>query len=106
MSQMHEMSDLTFDLHDRLAKALRVAGMKPGDMARALGVHRNTIGNYLNGRTPVERRTLIAWSFATGVPLEWLEFGHSDSDDNGPDGGGEVSCTARYNQNLGALRAA
>jgi len=40
-----------------------------------LGVHRNTVGNYLKGRTALDRRTLVTWAVSTGVPLEWLEHG-------------------------------
>ena len=89
MSQMHATDSLEFDILDRLAKSLRVSGMKPGDMARALGVHRNTVGNYLNGRTPIDKRTLIAWAFACApeVTVEWLETGHTpDEPPPGPHG--------------------
>lgn len=68
---------LEWDLRDRLAKSLRVSGMAAVDMAVALGVHRNTVNNYLNGRTPIPRSTLIAWAFvcAPEVTVEWLEHG-------------------------------
>lgn len=75
MSQVHDTEALVFDLHDRLHKSLRVSGHTTKTLGDALGVHRNTISNYLTGRTQVDRRTLIAWAFATGVPLEWLEHG-------------------------------
>jgi len=87
MTQMHESDPtLEFDLLDQLAKSLRVSGMKPGDMARALDVHRNTITNYMNGRG-LDRKTLIAWSFACSpaVTLSWLETGLAPTDHN--DGG-------------------
>ena len=64
-----------WDMLDRLAKALRVGHKSGAQLARELGVHRNTINNYLNGRTRPDRRTLIAWAMSTGVPLEWLESG-------------------------------
>ena len=90
MSQMHDNAPslLEFDLLDRLAKSLRVSKMRPGDMAAQLGVHRNTIGNYLNGRTEVDRRTLIAWAFARApeVTVEWLETGQAPVQPE-PDGG-------------------
>lgn len=75
MTQMPNGAALEFDLLDRLAKSLRVSGKSRDQLAADLGVHRNTIGNYLNGRTPVDRRTLVAWAVTTGVPLEWLEHG-------------------------------
>ncbi|MDQ6524283.1 helix-turn-helix transcriptional regulator [Nocardioides sp. LHD-245] len=90
MSQAPSLApSLEFDLLDRLAKSLRVSGMKPGDMAVAIDVHRNTIGNYLHGKTPMDRRTLIAWAFACApeVTVEWLETGAAPA--GSPDGGGD-----------------
>ena len=65
-------SDLEWDLLDRLAKALRVAGMRPAEMAAYLHVHRNTVSSYLHGRTDPDYATLIVWARRTGVPLAWL----------------------------------
>jgi len=84
--QPHDGAALEFDLLDRLAKSLRVSGKSRDQLAADLGVHRNTIGNYLNGRTAVDRRTMLAWAFATGVPLEWLESGSSGTGPTTPDG--------------------
>lgn len=75
MSEMPNAGDLEFDLLDRLHKSMRRAKKSAADLGADLGVHRNTIGNYLNGRTALDRRTMIAWAVATGVPLEWLEHG-------------------------------
>lgn len=101
MSQMHDNAPslLEFDLLDRLAKSLRVSKMRPGDMAAQLGVHRNTIGNYLNGRTEVDRRTLIAWAFARApeVTVEWLETGQAPVQPE-PDGGLSVLRARRYSK--------
>lgn len=83
MSQVHETEALTFDIFDRLHKSMRVSGHTTTSLSKALDVHRNTISNYLAGRTTIDRRTLIAWSFATGVPLEWLEHGAVEG--SGPD---------------------
>lgn len=90
MTQTHSAAPaLAWDLQDRLAKALRVSGKSNGQLATELGVHRNTISNYLSGRQAPDRRTLIAWAFATGVPVEWLENGTTPAGpDNGPDEGG------------------
>lgn len=92
MSQMHSTEELTFDLHDRLHKSLRVSGLSSKTLGDRIGVHRNTISNYLAGRTAVDRRTLIAWAFATGVPVEWLE--HGTVPDPAPQGTPAV--TGRY----------
>jgi transcriptional regulator with XRE-family HTH domain len=91
MSQMHNgHSALEFDLTDRLRKAMRISGHTNKTLGDALGVHRNSINNYLSGRSPVDRRTLIAWSFACGVPLEWLEKGTAPRPNDGPEGGAEL----------------
>ena len=42
--------DLNWDLCDRLGKSLRVSRLSVQEMADYLGVHRNTVGAYLNGR--------------------------------------------------------
>ena len=70
-----------WDQRDRMAKALRVARKSGAQLAIELGVHRNTINNYLNGRTRPDRRTIIAWAMACGVSVEWLETGQ----EAGPD---------------------
>lgn len=82
--------DLEWDLQDRLKKAARVAGLSRSELADALGVHRNTVANLLGGRSFPDRRTLIAWAFATGVPVEWLETGQETGGDapGGPPRGG------------------
>lgn len=94
MSQMHDVDELEFVLTDRLLKSLRVAGMNATSMGAAIGVHRNTVNNYLSGRSPIERRTLIAWAFATGVPVGWLETGEYSTDPKGGPNGG-VPVTSR-----------
>lgn len=87
MSQMHNgHSALEFDLTDRMRKAMRISGHTNTTLGDALGVHRNSINNYLSGKSPVDRRTLIAWSFACGVPFEWLETGITPRPKNGPEG--------------------
>lgn len=64
-----------FDLGDRLDKAMRVAELTIDDMADALDVSRNTIGNYRSGRTKPSKLQLKEWSVRTGAPLEWLMTG-------------------------------
>lgn len=64
-----------FVLHDRLRKALDVSGVSVQDMADACGVSRNTVGNWLSGRTKPSRGALMLWSTVTDAPLDWLETG-------------------------------
>ena len=64
-----------FDLADRLRKSLRVSGWGVQDIADQIGVSRNTVGNWLNGRSVPCHDQLVVWSAYTGAPLEWLERG-------------------------------
>lgn len=68
-------SPWTFGLHDRLDKALTVAGVSNSEMAEYLGISSNTIGNYTSGRTAPKTQTLRLWAMRTGAPLEWLITG-------------------------------
>jgi len=91
MSEMHSAyGALQWDLSDRLTKAIRYSGKSTQQMADELGVHRNTITNYTSGRKSPDRRTILAWAVATGVPVEWLETGKGAGDPGDPDGGGAV----------------
>lgn len=93
MSQMHSVGTVPeWDLIDRLHKSLRQAGLSATSMSVQLGMHRNTVNNYLSGKTDPDRRTLIAWAMATGVPLAWLLTGNAESPrpGEGPDGGLDV----------------
>lgn len=91
-TQRTKTSVPTWDLSDRMAKALKVAGLSVQDMADFLGVSRNTVGNYTHGRTKPDKRTLMLWAMGTGVPQGWLETG----EDTGEDGGGPSPHTHRY----------
>lgn len=75
-----------WDLADRLAKALRVADMSVSEMALYLGVHRNTVSAWVNGRTPISGPAVRAWSTRTGVDHDWLVTGRHPK---GGGGGGE-----------------
>lgn len=89
MSTAHSFpDDLSWDLADRLRKALRVSGVGVGEMADELHVSRNTVGNYINGHTEPNRATLRVWALRTGIPIEWILTG--ETPDHGPDGPGEL----------------
>ena len=70
-----------WDLPDRLTKALRVADMSVSEMALYLGVHRNSVSAWLNGRTPISGPAIRAWSARTGVDYAWLKTGHPEAPD-------------------------
>ena len=61
-----------WDLADRMRKALRVAGIGVSEMADYLGVTRNTVGTWINGRIEPSVQTVRLWALNTGVSYEWL----------------------------------
>lgn len=77
---------------DRLGKALRHADVSNQGMADYLGVSRNTVGNYIAGRTPVDKRTRMLWALRTGVAIDWLEKGDGTPTPP-PNGDGEPTQT-------------
>lgn len=74
-----------WDLADRLRKALRSSDVSVAQMAQALDVSRQTVGNWMAGRARPTRATVVAWALATGVDLHWLETGQAPAEPR-PDG--------------------
>ena len=64
-----------FDRTDRMALALRHARLTNQDMAEYLGVTRETVSRWVNGRSTPNKGMLRLWAIRTGVPLVWLETG-------------------------------
>jgi transcriptional regulator with XRE-family HTH domain len=62
-------------LHHRITMAMEFAEMGPSDLAEALGVHRNSVSAWINGRGKPKPPTLIAIASVTDVDLEWLVSG-------------------------------
>lgn len=60
MSDTKEIPRLT--LHHRLDIALDHGGVGVSEMADFLGVSRNTITNYIHGKTRPNRATLMTWA--------------------------------------------
>jgi hypothetical protein len=75
MSAQPETRVPQFSQGDRMRKALESNGYSVQEAADYFGVGRNTISNYIHGRTPVPLGTLRLWSMWTSVPLEWLQTG-------------------------------
>lgn len=73
-----------FEQRHRLSLALEVSGVAIQAMADELGVHRNTVSNYLAGRTMPPRSAVKVWALRCGVPYGWL----ADGLDNAPNGPG------------------
>jgi transcriptional regulator with XRE-family HTH domain len=55
-----------------MRKALRHAGISPGQMAAYLGVGGNTVSTWINGKIGPSTQTLRLWALRTGVSYEWL----------------------------------
>jgi transcriptional regulator with XRE-family HTH domain len=68
-------TDLAPDRVDRMRKALRLADMEVNELAGLLGVSRNTVSSWINGRVDPKRASLMAFAHFTDVPYEWLELG-------------------------------
>ena len=64
-----------FEMRHRMSLALEYHEISVSDMADYLGVHRNTIGGWLHGRTRPSRAALKLWALRTNVPLSWLITG-------------------------------
>ena len=77
-----------FTRGDRMAKALEHSRVTVSEMADYLGVSRQTIGNWMHGRTQPSKGDLRLWAMRTGVPLEWIETGRTGS--GAPRGGGQL----------------
>ena len=75
-----------WELFDRLRKAREWRGLEQADLARDLGVSRNTISAAERGKTQPRRSLLMAWAMRTGVSLHWLLTGSARSG-GGPGGG-------------------
>lgn len=61
-----------WDTADRMRKALRVADIGVQEIAEYLGVSRNTVSTWINGRIAPSTQTLRLWALRCGVDFEWL----------------------------------
>lgn len=64
-----------FDLADRLRKTLRESGIGVSEMADYLGVSRNAVSTWINGRIVPTGPALKLWALRCGVSVEWLVSG-------------------------------
>lgn len=79
-----------WSIGDRMRKARESAGLSQTELSEAAGISRKTISRIEAEGMEPKRAYLIAWSFATGVALEWLETGESPRPVD-PDGGSECA---------------
>lgn len=70
----------TFQLRHRLALAIECAGVEKEDMATYIGVSRQTVDNYLKGRTQPTIGYIRNWADRCQVSVNWLLTGHADTE--------------------------
>ena len=70
-----------FPQHYRLRLAMEQAGLDIDGMAAEIGMHRNSVLNYVSGRTRPNGAALRLWAMRTGVALEWLQMRDAQPDD-------------------------
>jgi transcriptional regulator with XRE-family HTH domain len=70
---------------DYMRKARESAGLSQPELAELIGVSRLTISNTERGVTRPRKIVVNAWSFATGVPVEWLLTGKCAIRDSNPE---------------------
>lgn len=80
--------------------ALEHGHVSVADMAETLGCDRNTVGNYLSGRTTPRLPTLRVWAMRCGVPLDWIRYGTGPATDDDGNGGG----SRRTTRDIGGYR--
>ncbi|MGH3503879.1 MAG: helix-turn-helix domain-containing protein [Nocardioidaceae bacterium] len=68
-----------WDTADRMRKALRASGVPVQQMADYLGVARNTVSTWINGKIKPSTQTLRLWALRTGVSYDWLTGGGGES---------------------------
>jgi len=69
-----------WDMADRMRKTLRDSGISVQDVAEYLGVSRNTVSSWINGRITPDLTTQRLWAMRFGVPLTWLQTGEAGPD--------------------------
>jgi transcriptional regulator with XRE-family HTH domain len=79
---MTTAAELEPDLADRLAKSLQVSGLSVAEMADYQGVHRNSVGAWLNRRNQPKPANLRLWAIRCGVPYAWLRDGTWPEDES------------------------
>ncbi len=73
--------ELADTVADRLKRSLRYANLHQYDMADYLELHRNSVGDYVRGKTKMLPAVMRIWADRTGVPLSWLKTGQWPDED-------------------------
>jgi transcriptional regulator with XRE-family HTH domain len=76
----NDYPQLDANLSDRMRKCLQVSKVSVTQVAIDLGVKRNTVGTWINGKVNPPKPMLMLWAlrFAEyGVTLQWLQTGEA-----------------------------
>jgi DNA-binding XRE family transcriptional regulator len=73
------------EVHHRLRIAREYAGYDQDQLAKAIGISRNTVGNAEKAKVAPRTIVVNAWAMACGVPRDWILTGKHPTDH--PDGG-------------------
>lgn len=97
----------TFTTGDRFRKAREYARLTSQEMAVAVGVSRNTIGNYEHDRTEPTLTAIKVYAERTGVPVTWL-MGIDEPSEQGVsptawNDGATIIALRRPDEQLGAI---
>lgn len=79
-------------VHHRMRIALDESGLSVQTISDELGMSRETVSSWINGRRVPNRAQLIAWAQLTSVPVWWLETG---AEEPPHDRGGALAGVAR-----------
>lgn len=85
----------TIEIRHRLRIAREFAGYERDELADAIEVSRNTIGNAESGRSKPRKIMINAWALACGVPVSWIMTGEHGGDGPGPSSGLGIIRTER-----------
>lgn len=72
-----------WDVADRMRKALRESDVGVQEIADYLGVARNTVSTWINGKIRPSTQTLRLWAMRCAVDYDWLATGQTP-DELGP----------------------
>lgn len=76
------------DMADRIRKALRVADVSVQEIAEVVGINRNSVSAWINGRGKPSEAHMTKIAMRTGAPKQWLLTGELNEGSPSPSGDG------------------
>ena len=80
------------EIRHRLRIAREYAGYDQEQLAKVIGISRNSVTNAEKGKVTARKVVLNAWAIACGVPLSWILTGEPPAGDPGPSSGLGIIC--------------